>query len=71
MGASCGKGYAGSVQPDSGDGFAEEAGHLELGDSAADFVPAGYMAKRRQAVSSLKNAEFNVGLGFTFDIADS
>lgn len=49
MGASCGKGYAGSVQPEWGDGSAE-VGHLQVGDSAAECVPAGYMAKRRQAV---------------------
>lgn len=50
MGASCGKVYAGSVQPESGDGFPDEVDNLQVGDSAADCVPAGYMAKRRQAV---------------------
>lgn len=50
MGASCGKGYAGSVQPEPGEGSAEVFGKLQVDDSAADCIPAGYRAKRRQAV---------------------
>lgn len=53
MGASCGKGYARSVQPESGNASAEEFGHVQVDDSAADCIPAGYMAKRRQAVRPL------------------
>lgn len=52
MGASCGKGYAGSVQPEPGEGSAEVFGKLQVDDSAADCIPAGYRAKRRQAVSA-------------------
>lgn len=50
MGASCGKGYAGSVQPESGERSAEVFGKLQVDDSAVDCIPAGYKAKRRQAV---------------------
>lgn len=53
MGASCSKGYARSVQPESGNASAEEFGHVQLDDSAANGIPAGYMAKRRQAVRPL------------------
>ena len=50
MGASCGKGYAASVQPEPGDGSAEVFEKLHVDDSAADCIPAGYRPKRRQAV---------------------
>lgn len=54
MGASCGKGYAGSVQPESGERSAEVFGKLQVDDSAVDCIPAGYKAsiqgERRQAV---------------------
>ena len=65
MGASCGKGYAGSVQPESGDRSAEEFGRLHVDDSAADCLPVGYRAKRRQGVSPPKQlVSYSCGIDF-------
>lgn len=51
MGASCSKGTTDAVAP-----VVPEHAHVELDqlkvDSAADCIPAGYRAKRRQAVSA-------------------
>ncbi len=51
MGATCSKGQGRAVDPI----VPEEAGvdfdEMQVDDSAADCIPAGYRAKRRQAVS--------------------
>ena len=51
MGATCSKGQRKAVDPC----VPEEAGvdfdEIQVDDSAADCIPAGYRAKRRQAVS--------------------
>ena len=52
MGASCSKGHGRTVEPVPADEPTADFDQLIVDDSAADCLPAGYRAKRRQAVSA-------------------
>jgi len=52
MGASCSKSHGRAVKPmPDQEQETDDIDQLKVDDSAADCIPAGYRAKRRQAVS--------------------
>ena len=60
MGASCSKGTTEAVDPVVPEPHVELE-QLKVDDSAADCIPAGYRAKRRQAVSDNLPVRHNGG----------